>query len=98
MVKVTRRTVAIGFVAAGGGRLGRADRGGGEDARRTRRPACRSTYSAPTDWMQLSPEEMAGIAYFRQENCISLPRDRRPRRQGRAGPDGKPRSTKMRRG
>ncbi|HLK65634.1 MAG TPA: cytochrome b N-terminal domain-containing protein [Bryobacteraceae bacterium] len=28
-------------------------------------------YSAPTDWMQLSPEEMAGVAYFRQENCIA---------------------------
>jgi ubiquinol-cytochrome c reductase cytochrome b subunit len=28
-------------------------------------------YSAPTDWMQLSPEEMAGVAYFREENCIS---------------------------
>ena len=28
-------------------------------------------YSGPTDWMQLSPEEMAGIAYFREENCVS---------------------------
>ncbi|HUI80740.1 MAG TPA: cytochrome b N-terminal domain-containing protein [Bryobacteraceae bacterium] len=28
-------------------------------------------YSAPTDWMQLSPEEMAGVGYFRQENCTS---------------------------
>ncbi len=28
-------------------------------------------YGAPTDWMQLSPEEMAGIGYFRQENCAS---------------------------
>ena len=28
-------------------------------------------YSAPTDWMQLSPQEMAGIAYFRQENCVA---------------------------
>src|SRR5215472_757544 len=28
-------------------------------------------YSAPTDWMQLSPEEMAGVAYFRQEKCAS---------------------------
>jgi len=28
-------------------------------------------FSAPTDWMQLSPEEMAGVAYFRQENCVS---------------------------
>jgi cbb3-type cytochrome oxidase cytochrome c subunit len=28
-------------------------------------------YSAPTDWMQLSAEEMAGVGYFRQENCKS---------------------------
>ena len=28
-------------------------------------------YSGPTDWMQLSPEEMVGIAYFRKENCVS---------------------------
>jgi cytochrome c peroxidase len=34
-------------------------------------PAAEIDYSAPTDWMQLSPEEMAGVAYFRQENCES---------------------------
>jgi ubiquinol-cytochrome c reductase cytochrome b subunit len=28
-------------------------------------------YSAPTDWMHLSPQEMAGIAYFRRENCVT---------------------------
>jgi len=28
-------------------------------------------FSQPTDWLQLSPVEMAGIGYFRQENCIS---------------------------
>jgi len=28
-------------------------------------------YSGPTDWMGLSPEELAGIAYFRAENCAS---------------------------
>jgi ubiquinol-cytochrome c reductase cytochrome b subunit len=28
-------------------------------------------YSAPTDWLQLTPQEMAGIAYFRQERCES---------------------------
>jgi ubiquinol-cytochrome c reductase cytochrome b subunit len=28
-------------------------------------------YSAPTDWLQLSPEEMAGVAYFRQEHCVN---------------------------
>jgi len=28
-------------------------------------------FSEPTDWLQLSPVEMAGIGYFRAENCIS---------------------------
>ena len=28
-------------------------------------------YSAPIDWMQLTPEEMTAVAYFRQANCIS---------------------------
>ncbi len=28
-------------------------------------------FSQPTDWLQLSPVEMAGIGYFREENCIS---------------------------
>jgi len=27
-------------------------------------------YSDPTDWLQLSPQEMAGIGYFRRENCV----------------------------
>jgi mono/diheme cytochrome c family protein len=33
--------------------------------------AARIDYSGPTDWMQLSPEELAGVAYFRSENCGS---------------------------
>jgi len=28
-------------------------------------------FSQPTDWIQLSPVEMAGIGYFREENCAS---------------------------
>src|SRR5579872_636930 len=28
-------------------------------------------FSQPTDWLQLSPVEMAGIGYFREENCAS---------------------------
>jgi ubiquinol-cytochrome c reductase cytochrome b subunit len=28
-------------------------------------------FGAPTDWLGLSPEELAGIAYFRKENCAS---------------------------
>jgi len=34
-------------------------------------PMAQIDYSAPTDWMQLSPEEMAGVAYFREEHCVS---------------------------
>ncbi len=70
MVKVTRRGFAFGFVALaaiGWGSLTAA-------AVITTPPEAREVavdYSAPTDWMQLSPEEMAGIAYFRQENCVS---------------------------
>ena len=28
-------------------------------------------FSGPTDWLELSPEELAGIGYFRKENCVS---------------------------
>ena len=28
-------------------------------------------YGAPTDWIGLSPQELAGIGYFRKENCAS---------------------------
>jgi ubiquinol-cytochrome c reductase cytochrome b subunit len=69
MVAVTRRTVAIGLVAlaaiAWTGLTAAA-------VISTPPPAgmAEIDYSAPTDWMQLSAEEMAGIAYFRQEHCI----------------------------
>jgi ubiquinol-cytochrome c reductase cytochrome b subunit len=70
MVKVTRRTAALAFVllaAIGWGGLTAAA------VMSTPKPASavEVDYSAPTDWMHLSPEEMAGIAYFRKENCIS---------------------------
>jgi len=42
-------------------------------------------YSAPTDWMQLSPEEMAGVGYFRAESCISC--HSIGERGGKIGPD-----------
>jgi len=70
MVKVTRRFAAIAFVllaAIGwGGLTAAAVIGTPKEA-----GTVAVDYSAPTDWMQLSPEEMAGIAYFRKENCIS---------------------------
>ena len=70
MVTVTRRTVAIAFVAlAAVGWTGLT----AAAVMSTPKAATEAAvdYSAPTDWMQLSPEEMAGVAYFRQENCIS---------------------------
>jgi ubiquinol-cytochrome c reductase cytochrome b subunit len=70
MVKITRRTAAIAFVllaAIGwGGLTAAAVRSTPKEAR-----VVEVDYSSPTDWMQLSPEEMAGVAYFRKENCIS---------------------------
>jgi ubiquinol-cytochrome c reductase cytochrome b subunit len=42
-------------------------------------------YSGPTDWLHLSPEEMAGVGYFRQENCSSCHSIDNPR--SALGPD-----------
>jgi len=70
MMKVTRRTVAIAVVLLAGigwaGLTVAAVRSTPKEA-----DVVRVDYSAPTDWLQLSPEEMAGIGYFRRENCIS---------------------------
>ena len=70
MVKATRRTFAIGVVVLA------AIGWGGLTATAIAttpkpQPLAEIDYSAPTDWMQLSPAEMAGVAYFRQEHCIS---------------------------
>jgi len=70
IVKLARRTVAflvVGLAAIGWAGLTAAavistPRQAGEVA---------VDYSAPTGWLQLSPEEMAGVAYFRQEHCLS---------------------------
>jgi ubiquinol-cytochrome c reductase cytochrome b subunit len=71
IIKVTKRIAATGVVALaalGWGGLTAAavvaDRNSGANE-------VAIDYSAPTDWMQLSPEEMAGVAYFREENCSS---------------------------
>ncbi|HKA01846.1 MAG TPA: cytochrome b N-terminal domain-containing protein [Candidatus Solibacter sp.] len=70
MVKVTRRFTAIGIVAFAGiawaGLTAAAVKSTPKEA-----SVAAIDYSAPTDWLQLSPEEMAGIGYFRRENCIS---------------------------
>ncbi|HEY1219621.1 MAG TPA: cytochrome bc complex cytochrome b subunit, partial [Bryobacteraceae bacterium] len=67
MVKVTRRTVAIGFVILAG--IAWSGLTAAAVMSTPREAVAQVDYSAPTDWIQLSPEEMAGIAYFRQESC-----------------------------
>ncbi|MGP8245088.1 MAG: cytochrome b N-terminal domain-containing protein [Bryobacteraceae bacterium] len=70
MVKVTRRTVAFSVVAlAAIGWTGLT----AAAVMTTPKAAgiAQVDYSAPTAWIQLSPEELAGVAYFRQENCAS---------------------------
>jgi len=68
--KVTERTVAAAVVvlaAIGWGGLTLTAM-----ATTPKQPiASEVDFSQPTDWLQLSPVEMAGIGYFRQENCIS---------------------------
>ena len=70
MVKVTRRTFATAFVAlAVIGWTGLTAAAVITTPKEALKVAV--DYSAPTDWMQLSPEELAGVGYFREEHCIS---------------------------
>jgi ubiquinol-cytochrome c reductase cytochrome b subunit len=69
MVKVTRRTVAVSFVVLTG--IGWGGLTAAAIMTTPREAVARVDYSAPTNWIQLSPEEMAGIAYYRGENCVS---------------------------
>jgi mono/diheme cytochrome c family protein len=68
MVKVRRRTVAFTFVALAA--IGWTGLTAAAVMTTPKASEVAIDYSAPTDWMQLSPEEMAGVAYFRQENCV----------------------------
>jgi ubiquinol-cytochrome c reductase cytochrome b subunit len=70
MIKVTRRTFATAFVAlAAIGWTGLTAAAVVTTPKEAGGVAV--DYSAPTDWMQLSPAEMAGIGHFRKENCKS---------------------------
>ncbi len=70
MLQVTRRTFAAGFVllaaVAWTGLTAAAVKSTPKEDQ-----ALAIDYSTPTDWMHLTAEEMAGIAYFRQENCFA---------------------------
>jgi len=70
VMRVTRRTVAFGAVA-----LALLGWSGLTVAAIATTPKPDNTveidFGAPTDWMQLSPQELAGVGYFRKENCAS---------------------------
>jgi len=69
VVKVTRRTVAMSFVVLAG--IGWSGLTAAAIMSTPREAVAAVDYSAPTNWIELSPEELAGIAYYRDENCAS---------------------------
>ena len=70
VIRVTRRTVAFGVAT-----LALLGWTGLTVAAVATTPKPDNTvaidYGAPTDWIGLTPQELAGIAYFRKENCAS---------------------------
>jgi ubiquinol-cytochrome c reductase cytochrome b subunit len=69
MVRITQRTVAAGVAVLAV--LGWTGLTVAAVVTTPKPQAAEVDFSGPTDWMQLSPEELAGVGYFRQENCIS---------------------------
>jgi ubiquinol-cytochrome c reductase cytochrome b subunit len=69
MLAVRQRTVAIGFVALAA--IGWTGLTAAAVATTPRAAVVVVDYSGPTDWLQLTPEEMAGVAYFREESCAT---------------------------
>jgi ubiquinol-cytochrome c reductase cytochrome b subunit len=69
MKKVTQRTFAAAVVALAA--IGWTGLTVAAVATTPKPAVAQVDFSQPTDWLQLSPVEMAGIAYFREENCIS---------------------------
>jgi cbb3-type cytochrome oxidase cytochrome c subunit len=67
MVKVTQRTVAFGFVALAATAWSSLTVAA---ILTTPKPQAEPIdYSLPTDWLKLTPDELAGAGYFRQEAC-----------------------------
>src|SRR5206468_2147439 len=69
MVKVSKRTVAI--AAAGLAALGWTGLTVAAIATTPKPDVEAIDFSGPTDWMELTPVEMAGLGYFRKENCVT---------------------------
>jgi len=70
VMRVTRRTAAFGVVALAALGWGGLTAAAVATTPKPEAPVA-IDYGAPTDWLNLSPEELAGIGYFRKENCAS---------------------------
>lgn len=69
VVRVTQRTVAVGIVLFA--LLGWTGLTVAAVVTTPRPKIAEIDFSQPTDWIQLSPVELAGVGYFRKENCVS---------------------------
>ncbi len=69
MVKVSKRVLAIGIAALV--LLGWTGLTVAAIVSTPKPEIAEVDFSGPIDWMELSPLEMAGIGYFRKENCIT---------------------------
>jgi ubiquinol-cytochrome c reductase cytochrome b subunit len=69
VLRVTRRTAAFGVAALA--LLGWTGLTVAAIVTTPKPDTAAIDYGAPTDWMGLSPQELAGIGYFRRENCAS---------------------------
>jgi ubiquinol-cytochrome c reductase cytochrome b subunit len=67
--KVTQRTLAIGIVCLAA--IGWAGLTAAAVATTPKAPEESAGLEGPATWQELSPEELAGIGYFRMENCGS---------------------------
>src|SRR5262249_51259071 len=69
MVRVTKRTFAMGVACLAA--LGWTSLTVAAVVTTPKTGVEEVDFSGPTDWMQLSPVELAGVGYFRKENCAS---------------------------
>ena len=69
IVQLTKRTVAFSVVILAA--LAWTGLTAAAVVTTPRQESAQIDYSGPTDWLQLAPAELTGIAYFRQENCGS---------------------------
>jgi ubiquinol-cytochrome c reductase cytochrome b subunit len=81
MARVRQRTVAIGVVSLGA--IAWTGLTATAVATTPKQPQVAQTEGQPATWQQLSPGELAGIGYFREENCASC----HPGAKAGIGPD-----------